>query len=1358
MIDQQVICPYTGLRSFTEEESLYFKGRDLQVDQITALLEQNKFLMVTGASGDGKSSLIYAGLVPNARAGFFKAKYTNWVVADFRPERSPVGNMAEALAETFASKPSTMETELRRGFSSLVDLYTNSDFYIDETDDEWKQLAEPDRKNRKRKAANLMILVDQFEEFFTNPENFYNEAPSQDSQIVVNLVLETARIAIKKNLPVYVVCTMRSDYIGQCSAFRGLPEYIGFSQFFVPRLKRKDLKQVIEEPAILSGNRISQRLIERLVYDIAEGVDQLPILQHALSQIWLSADQGRQEMDLIHYAMVGGMPAAELPEGDQAIFRKWFQALPPIQQKYFQETGLNKVIEIHANGLYENAWENYNSKNPQQPITQQDAKRIIALTFSCLTKIDNSRAVRNRMSLGEITGIINSPAITPKVVSDVLRIYREEGNSFIRPFITEDTATHEIAADTVLDITHESLIRNWNKLNTWANQEFEFYSTYLDFKKQSDRWKNSGKSSGYLLPIGPLSYFENWYNKCKPNVGWIKRYSEIQEDQSKATADAETILADVREFIKRSANKVAVTRAFMKYGPRRIATVLAIGIMLVLSGYYGYDAEQKQNIRVIEKVRAETLNLMKSKEVGYNIKALPLLLEERYEPGSMITYLSGLDTKGKISLAIETYKQLLLFDKHDTSVLKSELTNLVQKNFKELVAQKTDYPFLMTELNKFSTLLAYDNYYNPTDAREKLLRDISEEGYGLALIFFRQKNLFRATIPQELNYSIQQWLTFGHVTDEKVKILLSLFSPFENAGGQALFTIYYPKGSYEINGRIPNDFNGGYHTLASLYAALGDTDKVLQCFETIKQTGQNDYFTGSLFNAGSLFNNYTLILGIFYQFGHREKTGNIVKWLGTNYASNTPLTIYRNSVIRSGYISYLYRVNIEKNILRSSKGYFFPNLCLARREVFNMLADDYEKLISEIKDPSDRNYTLAINKKRRAMFTHKYQLDRGLTPDLASLDLLLQQAVDHFRLVSKDSLEAMVNVTLPYYTDGVRQRSYKRKHLFIYPDYMEGLFSWTYHSDLFFNFIDKHNLFEEFYTTPADLGTIHFWIAKAFEHKPLIGRGGAFDNYYPLSDKALERILALAETHPQGKSLDKNLISLLLANRAFGRNEIVAGMKFYQQFDKENFAASRDKYEYIEKTFFLNQLKDLCVNLVMAGKQKEAVALAEKFEKEHEKAFAYIFMAEKLYLNKTDPSAFGYLDSVFSKSKEVDFSQFNFGSGQAIDYRFNWILLMSRIGGRQLNGLSDKLLADIIEQNKSFAVISRVYGVAEEGNFYRAQKEIPATLTETEELIARSFIVWQACRKKELKGGEKKWKAMDEFLTHDFNYIFYLPF
>ena len=76
----QTICPYPGLRPFNEEESIFFKGREQQVERLVKRLEEKKFLMVNGASGDGKSSLIYAGVIPYAKAGFFKAKYNNWIL------------------------------------------------------------------------------------------------------------------------------------------------------------------------------------------------------------------------------------------------------------------------------------------------------------------------------------------------------------------------------------------------------------------------------------------------------------------------------------------------------------------------------------------------------------------------------------------------------------------------------------------------------------------------------------------------------------------------------------------------------------------------------------------------------------------------------------------------------------------------------------------------------------------------------------------------------------------------------------------------------------------------------------------------------------------------------------------------------------------------------------------------------------------------------------------------------------------------------------------------------------------------------------------------------------------------------
>ena len=162
MFDAEPICPYTGLRSFTEEESLYFKGREDDIDRATEQLQRNKFLMLTGASGDGKSSLIYAGIIPNARAGFLKSKYTQWCVADFRPERTPFHNLCKAIAgQLDISNPYTVHTELNHGFSAIIDLYKNSKRHLDIQSIAWKSSDDAGKAALKRDAANLIILVDQ---------------------------------------------------------------------------------------------------------------------------------------------------------------------------------------------------------------------------------------------------------------------------------------------------------------------------------------------------------------------------------------------------------------------------------------------------------------------------------------------------------------------------------------------------------------------------------------------------------------------------------------------------------------------------------------------------------------------------------------------------------------------------------------------------------------------------------------------------------------------------------------------------------------------------------------------------------------------------------------------------------------------------------------------------------------------------------------------------------------------------------------------------------------------------------------------------------------------------------------------
>ncbi len=346
-------CPYPGLRPYNEEESIFFKGRDVHIRKIIKQLEERKIIMITGASGDGKSSLVYAGVIPNARAGFFHAEYNNWLFVDFKPERNPLYTLAESLSKQLKKDVDEIEKKLSNGFSALVELYKTSEYYIDESSEQWINASSYEQKTRRNKSANLFILADQFEEFFTNNENYRSGKPSVDAYTTVNLLLETANIALHDNLPIYIVFTMRSDFISQCVAFKGLPEMIGFSQFFVPRLKRNEIRQVIEEPALLSGGKVSNRLTEVLINELRDGFDQLPVLQHALHQLWTLADNGNNELDLIHLARLGGMPSRYLASKDKLEFDQWFQNLPEYRKTFFHNPGLNNILCLSGrNNIY----------------------------------------------------------------------------------------------------------------------------------------------------------------------------------------------------------------------------------------------------------------------------------------------------------------------------------------------------------------------------------------------------------------------------------------------------------------------------------------------------------------------------------------------------------------------------------------------------------------------------------------------------------------------------------------------------------------------------------------------------------------------------------------------------------------------------------------------------------------------------------------------------------------------------------------------------------------------------------------------------------------------------------------------
>ncbi len=579
-MSEEKICPYPGLRPFNEDESIFFKGREDHIDKIISQLQEKKFLMVTGASGDGKSSLIYAGLIPRARAGFFKAQFNNWIIADFRPERAPLSNLAIAL-NSHLNFPDVneLEEDLSYGFSSLVKIYKESKHYLNHDSDSFINADSDTKQNLINKSSNLLILIDQFEELFTNAENFNKGKPSLQSITLLNLIIETTKIAEKENLPIYIVCTMRSDYIGDCAAFKGLPEHIVYSQFFVPRLKRQEIHRAILEPANLSGNKINNRLIERLINELGDGLDQLPILQHALNRIWKShIDDGATEMDLIHYAKVGGLDGGLLPDDQKKIFINWYKNQPLLKLKILENASLTNVLNAHARELFETSVD-YCRNHIKQDISKEEALRILRKIFTCLTKINDSRAVRNRSSVLEIKNIIGDK-IDNNLIEGLVNLFREPGNTLLKPFILETKTggvNHGLLDNDILDITHESLIRNWTELTEWTKQDQENVLVLNDFKKQVERWEQKDRSKDYLLTIGSLSYFKNWYETINPNAYLIAKYDTTNSSPKQKVEEALRLISSSTDYLQ-------VSESTIKRKRTMVMTITAI-IAMVLIGF-----------------------------------------------------------------------------------------------------------------------------------------------------------------------------------------------------------------------------------------------------------------------------------------------------------------------------------------------------------------------------------------------------------------------------------------------------------------------------------------------------------------------------------------------------------------------------------------------------------------------------------------------------------------------------------------------------------------------------------------------------------------------------------------------------
>lgn len=445
--------PFPGLRPFELHESDLFFGRQDNIRELLGRLRRTRFLAVVGASGCGKSSLIRAGLLAALQDGFLAESGGRWRMACLRPGEEPIRRLAralhrpEALGDFYPASEdlAALETALRRGALGLVEAAREA------------PLPSHDR---------LFILVDQFEEIFrfgSDPERGQSEA-----RAFVKLLL--AAIA-QRELPLYVALTLRSDFLGNCSALPGLPEAINQSLYLVPQMSRAQLREAIKGPAELCGARITERLVNRLLNNLEDSSDQLPILQHALMRLWALWSEGPLEapLDLDHYDRIGG---------------------------------LREALHRHAEEVFDGL--------------DERGRWIAECLFRNLTETTEERqVVRRPASAGRIA---RAAGASPEEVVAVVDRFRAPGRSFLMPPC--DVA---LTPETVIDISHESLIRQWARLEGWAAAQATEADLARQIAKGAALWQEKKREPSYLFPGARLAEAEEWMKSHAEELGDLER-------------------------------------------------------------------------------------------------------------------------------------------------------------------------------------------------------------------------------------------------------------------------------------------------------------------------------------------------------------------------------------------------------------------------------------------------------------------------------------------------------------------------------------------------------------------------------------------------------------------------------------------------------------------------------------------------------------------------------------------------------------------------------------------------------------------------------------------------------------------
>ncbi len=459
---------------------------------------------------------------------------------------------------------------------------------------------------------------------------------------------------------------MRSEYLGACASIQDLAERISAGLYLTPRMDREECREAIEGPAGVIGFKVEPALVNRMLNDLASfspweaseqgdlaaqlarQADQLPLMQHVLNRLWLrsanQSDGAEIELKLHEYEEIGGLSGALDAHGAEVVGS-------------LGEARLGAIESVFR---------------------------------ALVTGNTLASAVRRPCRMGELVEAANDAR--GDVVA-VVEAFRAPGCNFLR------STDPSLASDAVIiDISHESLIRQWTPLRQWLEKEARDGAAWRRLTSAEERYR---LGEGGLITGLDYQRAAAWFESAKPNAAWSLRHGNNFEA-------ANAFLSASRYEEQRHLD--AALQNQIRARNRLVSGVVALAVVLAIVSYLGYLARQEAKNAGEQRANAEdalhqlTMSSQKLESTNHQLeeaknkseaasRALDVALHDALQQKNLanIAKIDAQKNSERLTRALDEESNLVNSDKYGNLVgagnLRSELMTTIQKYQTDLEKQ-----------------------------------------------------------------------------------------------------------------------------------------------------------------------------------------------------------------------------------------------------------------------------------------------------------------------------------------------------------------------------------------------------------------------------------------------------------------------------------------------------------------------------------------------------------------------------------------------------------------------------------------------------------------------------------------------